>query len=254
MLEEMETRGGRRPRSVRSALKSTIVAFSVVCSGGCAAAQLPGTTADAIAQNSPKAWIRPDAAGRNLLYVTKTYLPNGGIYVYTYPSLKLVGMLGYGVGARGECVDKSDNVFIVENPDGSEPAVYEYAHGGDTLIARISLPISGQGCSVDPTSERLAVTSGSTSFQVLMLDYTSKRGWHIPRAYSVPGMKYGAFCSFDDRGNFFVDGSADTQSFELAELLKGDPPWAPAGRRQLMVAFQQFSQFKRLRVGRAVDE
>ena len=89
MLEEMgKFAAGRRPRSVRSALrKSTIVAFSVVCSGGCAAAQLPGATADAIAQNSPKAWIRPDAAGRNLLYVTKTYLPNVGFTLNNYQRL-----------------------------------------------------------------------------------------------------------------------------------------------------------------------
>ena len=171
-------------------------------------------------QTVEKSWMLPNAAGRDLLYITKKYLPNGGIYVYTYPGLKLMGELDYGVGAAGECVDTSGDVFIVEDPDGSSPAVYEYKHGGDSLFAQIDLPTGGQGCSVDPTSERLAVTSGSGS-QLLTFNHTPKRGWLLPRRYSVPGMTSAAYCAFDSNGDLFVDGAGNTESFELAELPKG---------------------------------
>ena len=59
---------------------------------------------------------------------------------------------------RANASTKTDNVFIVEIPDAANLQFTSTLMAADTLIARIPLPISGQGCSVDPTSELLAVT------------------------------------------------------------------------------------------------
>jgi hypothetical protein len=166
----------------------------------------------------------PEAVGRDLLYITKPFYPGPrDAYVYTYPQGKLVGRLA-GLGApEGECVDKEGNVFIVNSyVDTYDSAVYEYAHGGTSPIATLYIPYAGAtGCSIDPTSEKLAVSGGSRAAVVSIFAYKPKRGWRFPKTYTVPNTSYGSFCGYDAKGNLYFDGTNQSQAFELAELPSG---------------------------------
>ncbi len=169
-------------------------------------------------------WMLPEAVGRDLLYVSKPFYPGArDVYIYTYPSGKLVGRLN-GLGQpEGECVDKAGNVFVVDAyVDAYDSEVFEYAHGGTSPIATIGVPYAGAtGCSIDASAEKLAVSGGTAAADVAIFAYKPKRGWRFPKTYRVPSMAYGAFCAYDGRGNLYVDGANHSQSFDLAELPRG---------------------------------
>jgi hypothetical protein len=201
-----------------SALGISVVAALLT---GCGATDaLPQGDAAAIATLAERngSWMLPEARGRDLLYISKPFYPGArDVYVYTYPRAKLLGMLG-GLGEPvGECVDGGGNVFVA---DGS--AVYEYAHGGTSPIAIVNAPFGAGSCSMDPTSERLAVPGGSSSGGVVSIfPYKPKLGWRFPKTFSVPGMTLTSFCGYDAKGNLYVDGVNGSSTFELAELPKG---------------------------------
>jgi hypothetical protein len=169
-------------------------------------------------------WMLPEARGRDLLYISKPFYPGPrDVYVFTYPRAKLVGLLA-GLGQpEGECADKSGNVFITSPSASYGSAVYEYAHGSTNPIATLDSPYLGAtGCSVDPASERLAISGGGSGGRIVSIfAYEPKRGWRFPKTYSVSGMTEGSFCGYDNEGNLFVDGITEGGSFELAELPKG---------------------------------
>jgi hypothetical protein len=58
----------------------------------------------------------------------------------------------------GDCSNRTGDVFVPNNTE-----VFEYAHGGTSPIATLSLPgNSGAACSIDPSTGNLAVVfSGS---------------------------------------------------------------------------------------------
>jgi len=198
----------------------------------CGALRQPGDTPPIVApgamkQSGPiaqhetrsKSWMLPAAKGRDLLYISKPFYPGArDVYVYTFPGAKQIGMLG-GLGQpEGECVDKTGNVFII---DVSDSNIYEYAHGGTNPIAILQSPYVGPvGCSVDPLSEKLAVSGRGSSGTVSIFAYKPKRGWRFPKTYSVAGMSEGAFCGYDDKGNLYLDGTSPSRTFKLVELPK----------------------------------
>jgi hypothetical protein len=110
--------------------------------GGRAFSLKPGAVAQ---PDHSRSWMKSDAAGGALLYVTdaETY----DVYVYSWPKLKAAGTLTGFNGPSGECSDKKGNVWIVNTYDSN---VIEYAHGGTTPIA--TLDDAGQypySCAVD---------------------------------------------------------------------------------------------------------
>jgi hypothetical protein len=161
-------------------------------------------------------WMDPQAKSQSLLYVSSVL--TGDVYVYTYSTQKLVGTLTGFTQPYGLCVDKSANVWIVN--DGASQIV-EYAHGGTSPIATLSdTGEYPEGCSVDPTTGNLAVTNiYSTSGAGSVSIYTGGRG--NGQIYSDPGMTNDRFCGYDSSGNLFVDGVNSSSSFVLAELPKG---------------------------------
>lgn len=198
------------------------VPFVIACSiasallAGCGGSQPPLVAPGTIQQSIPIAahverdgsWMLPEAKKDTLLYVSADY----GVTVYSYPSARQVGVLN-GPDGQGLCSDKDGNVFVTYLQGN---AVYEYAHGA-TQPMRIlyaydySEDFNPYGCSVDPTTNTLAVT-GLDGYDVFF--FKDETG--MPTVYRNP-YSYGYFCTYDDRGNFFEHGGKD----DIAELPRG---------------------------------
>jgi hypothetical protein len=166
-----------------------------------------------------RSWMAPDAKKDDLLYISdgSTY----DVYVYSYPSGKLVGTLTGFTEPTGECVDKTGDVFITTSTFYGTGTIFEYAHGGTQPIATLSDPDGNpRGCSVDPTTGNLAVTnfasaSGGGSVSV----YTDAEG--TPSAYTDSAIYTYFFCGYDREGNLFIDGRSYGGATQFAELPDG---------------------------------
>lgn len=155
----------------------------------------------------------PEAKGRNLLYVG---LGGSGLDVYTYPRGHLIGALG--VGGIYLCTDTAGNVFIPGAPFATQVLIY--AHGSTQPKTTLNDPYTAADCSVDPSSERLAVTSYFAHY-VVIFPYDPKRGWRYAKIFTDVEMQTISFCAYDNNGNLFVDGQDSSGDFMLAELVKG---------------------------------
>jgi len=202
---------------------SAIFALLAGCSGSPPPIAVPGAMPQSRAnvQHSShgKSWMLPEAKRRDLLYVSKPFYPGArDVYVYTFPGAKPIGMLGGFGEPKSECADKAGNIFII---DASDSYIYEYTHGGTSPIAIVqSNEVAAAGCSVDPVSGNLAVSGGGSGNVVSIFVYKPRRGWSFPKTYSVSGMSSGAFCSYDDKGNLYLDGTSVSRTFKLVELPK----------------------------------
>jgi hypothetical protein len=218
------------PRSARCALGVvTALAMLAGCEGGASQAglglSLPATQTAiqpsfgrARSEHSDHSRSRMAPAARNgdLLYISD--VGTNDVYVYSYPKLKLEGTLTGFSTPDGECVDKAGDVFIA---NFNTQQIFEYAHGGTTRIATLNDPgYYPEGCSVDPTTGNLAVANYSNSDNVRgnVAIYNGAAG--SPAAYYTDSLMYEMFlCSYDNKGNLFVDGEQlGSGGFVLAEL------------------------------------
>jgi len=151
-----------------------------------------------------------DDNGRSLLYVAA-----GSVEVYTYPRGKQLGSLGWGGYL---CSDRFGNI-IVAGAEGIS-YVWVFPHGGSNPIATLYNPESPGGCSVEQSSENIAVASADSG-AVVVFPYNPKRGWRLAHDYHDPNMRGGQYCTYDPQGDIFVDGYDTNASFMLAELPKG---------------------------------
>jgi hypothetical protein len=155
-----------------------------------------------------KSWMLAEAKSDDLLYA-----PGGcdGTCVISY-SGKVVGSIaGSAVQA---CSDKFGDVFLT-----GEPTISEYAHGGTTPIVTLTLP--GQypmvgGCAVDPNSGDLAVVYFCSGCGPSVAVFPPSGG--TPKSYQADFDIQ--FCGYDNRGNLFVNGYANS-GLGFAELPKG---------------------------------
>jgi hypothetical protein len=194
----------------RYTLSSCVAAAMLAGCGGSqppmsAPGAMPQTYARATQADRAKSWMLPEAKGEDLVYVTGGC---GGTCVVSYPAGKIVGSLNVGYGLNsGVCSDSQGNVYVADDTE-----VIEYAHGGTTQIGTFDLPGSGgsaAGCSVDPTTGKLAVMFGGVAI------FTP--GSQTPTVY--PGPVDGFSCAYDPSGNLFV-GGLRSGGAALAELLK----------------------------------
>jgi hypothetical protein len=143
----------------------------------------------------------------DLLYIIGGGPSNQKITILTYPQYQPFDTIKIG-GPWAVCSDRSGNVWATTY-DGY---AYEYAHGGTKPIAKLytgSYDVAS-GCGVDPTTGNLAVVS-TAGFIIV---FTNARGSGTD--YGAP---FTAFrCSYDNRGNLFVDG---LDRFQIGELPKG---------------------------------
>jgi hypothetical protein len=164
-----------------------------------------------------RSWMASGASKKTLLYVTNYDFND--VSVFSYPKGKLEGTLtGFQLPA-GECSDKAGNVFIA-NFLASQ--IVEYAHGGTSPIATLSDP--GEypvGCAVDPTTGNLAVTNQLTTNYSPgdLLIFPNASG--TPKTYTSANFYYYFFCTYDSKGNLYIDGLNGSSAGEYAELPAG---------------------------------
>jgi hypothetical protein len=160
-----------------------------------------------------KSWMLSEAKSENLLYVTS--IVSSYVFVFSYPAGKLVGTLGgVNYAATGECSDKQGNVFVVGVQE-----VVEYAHGGSNPIGTLQSDNYPNGCAVDPVSGNLAVAGGSPhDFEANVAIFPNEKG--PPTLYYNAAAPAFDFCTYDDRGNLFVNEYGSPE-FGLDELANG---------------------------------
>lgn len=188
----------------------------VSCSGTPSASTLP--TGHVTQAALAKSWMSPRAKRQDLLYVSDD--GNYHVYVYTYPGAQLVGMLDTAYGSpAGMCVDKVGHIFVAEY---NYNEILEYAHGGTNPIN--TLYDSGQplGCSIDRRTGNLAVSNayGPSGGYGNVAVYAKAKG--TPQIYYTdPSVMSGIdLCTYDNKGNLFVDGTTRYNQFAMAELPK----------------------------------
>lgn len=152
-----------------------------------------------------KSWMLPGASSGDLIYAVGGC---GGTCVLSYPNGKFVGQVA--TGGTAICSDTRGNVFI-----SNDYAVTEYAHGGTTPIATLSLPGGlGAGCAVDPETNNLAVAFAGSGVDIAI--FPGEQGPPVLYASHIGSL----YCSYDEDGNLFVDGY-DGNQVALAEMPSG---------------------------------
>jgi hypothetical protein len=159
------------------------------------------------------------ATGVNLLYVSD--LGANSVDVYTYAKGKLVGKLtGFG-SVAGLCADKAGDVFVV---DEAGP-VRVFAHGGTTPIRELQTSGAPNSCAVDASTGNLAVTQLSSYLDGAISIYLKAKG--KPKVYfDRANIDATFFCSYDGRGNLYVDGWDRSANAILVQLPKGRSTFA----------------------------
>jgi hypothetical protein len=155
----------------------------------------------------------------DLLYISDDQY----LYVYTYPGVAYVDKLEILGGLGGLCADSAGDIFIARRDVYGRGEIDEYAHGGYKPIATLFDPnASPLGCSVDSGTGNLAVTSyagdGPSQSGSLAI-YQGAQG--DPNTYTDPDLFFYDFCTYDDKGNLFVDGQDAYLNPVVAELPKG---------------------------------
>jgi hypothetical protein len=171
-----------------------------------------------VRSNDARSWMSPDAKTKALLYVSN--LANNTVSVFSYPEGKPVGVLTTDFASPdGVCVDKKQNIWIVNN--GNDVLV-EYKHGGTSPIATLTGYAADDGCSVDPMTGNLAVTSygiDSSGGGGVSIFAHAKGSLKFYTDSQIPHFNW---CGYDDKGNLYVDGTNASQtSFQFAVLPKG---------------------------------
>lgn len=140
----------------RGALSGCVAAALLA---GCGAPDaMPQAFATARHADRGASWMLSEAKRDDLLYATAS---DDNVYVFAYPSGKLVGNFRPEYDPQFLCGDSKGDVFVPVAFISTEPIIYEYAHGGVKPIATLTAPYTGTGanaCSVDPVTGDLAVS------------------------------------------------------------------------------------------------
>ena len=164
----------------------------------------PSQLASAVHADREQNWMLPEAKKlKQLLYVSVGTAND--VYVYDYKTGEQVGLLTGFDQPQGQCVDAVGNVWITNfgDPSTSGYAV-EYAHGGITVLSKLSVGGPSMGCSIDPTSGNLAVATawGGNGAELVV----------FKNASGVPAVSTDPFCdsmnspAYDDKGLLYVEG------------------------------------------------
>jgi hypothetical protein len=214
--------GATQVKSLDFDRRALSIAVATALLAGCGGTQLPIAAPGAMQQSRAttphdRSWMLPEAKSEDLLYISASAK---SVYVYSYPDGKREGTLTGFDYPSGLCVDQHGHIFVTAFGTSQ---IFEYAHGGASSIRTLSDP--GQrpeGCSVDPTTGSLAVTSfASTSSSAGSVQiYKKARG--EPETYSNADFVQVWFCGYDDAGNLFIDGfnrgTRKTRRVQFAEL------------------------------------
>jgi hypothetical protein len=210
---------------------------------GCGGSQPPVGAPGAMPQSQAVAthaahgtsWMAPQATKiKELLYVSDGATSN--VYVYDYKSGASVGMLTGFEKPYGQCVDKKGDIWIT-NYTSANAIIVEYAHGGTQPIRTLSINDNSLGCSIDPTTRNLAVSSKATNSGGPGAIQVFKHASGTPTNYPGSGG-----CSalwppgYDNKGNLYVEAENGNYLANVCEL--------PAGGRTLgLVSFNRALAF-----------
>jgi len=165
-----------------------------------------------------RSWMAPEAKKSDLAYISNFY--SSTILTFTYPGGKYVGSI-LGDDPQGECTSKTSNGnwWVVES--GSDE-ILEYAHGGTAPLKTLSEDVGEPaGCTVDPTTGNLVVTILGTGY-VLVFTGGSGSGTTLSDSLSST-----YFAAYDDKGDLFVDGITQSDTYGVVELRKGGSSFEP---------------------------
>jgi hypothetical protein len=206
----------------------TTAVLCVSCGGVQPTTLVPasGSTMDrassAVRPDVQQSWMAPEAAHDNLVYVSN--VETNSVSVYAFASHKMVGLLTGISQPYGLCSDTSGNVWIV---GWGKNQLLEYAHAGTKRLRTLSFPdptADLEQCSVDPTTGNLAVTNWGPDnwYQGDVLVFPDGRGQ--PTTYGSANIWFYYGCSYDDKGNLWVDGTDAYRNYytALGELPKGE--------------------------------
>jgi hypothetical protein len=187
------------------------------------------TSLDTARSGDHVSWIDPDAKRGTLLYVpTNGFLGGGlyGVYVFTWPRLKLAGTMTTNYAMGGACSDTKGNVYIVISGYSSTQAaqVREYSHQGDLLNTYIDNEGSPGSCAVNPKNGDLAVANvvgpltGYFYEPGNLLIYSSSSS--APTVLTNSSEDNYDSVGYDQHGHLWEDGSTKGGSFLLSSCTK----------------------------------
>jgi len=158
---------------------------------------------------------RESGSGGDLVYL----MTAKGIVILTYPNWSIVATIpGYRTWYF-VCADPHNgNVFALA-PDKEE--IDEYAHGGTTPIATLTVPAGYEdlgGCSIDPTTGNLALLAADSRLHSAVLVYPPGEG--TPTVYSDKKLGLSAL-AYDNAGNLFATAEDRNRFARIAELKAG---------------------------------
>jgi hypothetical protein len=160
--------------------------------------------------------IPENAKKHTLIYASSDH---HDVYVFAYPSGKLVQTLT-GFESLGDiCSDSNGDVWITNGASDTYRSGYlvEYAHGGTTPIATLDDAYLPDACAVDPSTGNLAAVNGNGPASVAV--YADAQG--TPTYYSG-GSLYGFYtASYDSTSDLFFTGYLDSLKLGTGWLQKG---------------------------------
>lgn len=163
----------------------------------------------------------PGASSGDLLYASSSI--GDTVYVFSYPAGKLVGKIvppGGALALGGICSGKNGKVYVTVLSKKNEGYIYRYVHGSAKPEAHYSLSrVLPFGCSVDPTTNTLAVATVSLGASAGYLSTFPLSGsGKVYYSYYISNYYY---CAYDGSGNLFVNGQGAGSEMYLAEARKG---------------------------------
>ncbi|MFY9738927.1 MAG: hypothetical protein WAK11_07710 [Candidatus Cybelea sp.] len=155
--------------------------------------------------------MAPEAKNTDLAYISNFY--NSTILAFTYPGGKYVGSISSD-DPEGECTSKTSNGNWWVVASGNDE-ILEYAHGGTTPLKTLNVSVGEPAdCAVDPTTGNLAVTILGAG-GVVIFAAASGAGTTV-----ADGLSSSYFDGYDDKGDLFVDGITQSDTYGVVELPK----------------------------------
>ena len=199
----------QRPDSNVNAVKVSSLVAILTLLAGCAQTHAVPVVATA-------ATHRAAALARHrgpLLYVADA--GNDSVTFFSYPLGKRISTLtGFGT-ARGLCVSKGGDVYVV---DAQKSEILRYLHGASSPSKVLyDQEYAPNACALDPLSGTLAATLTSESKGPGVLAIFAHANGR-PVYYGTATITNPAYCAFDDKGNLFIDGTDFKGNFALGMI------------------------------------